>query len=65
MPGMNFKLNKLAGKGSETTTFDLAQLLPSERTAELHTESNLTMDAGGQSQALTTKQDVDLRFEAK
>jgi hypothetical protein len=65
MPGLKLKLNKLVGKGTGSNTFDLAQLLPSERTAELHTENYLSMDAGGQTQALTTKQDVNLRFEAK
>jgi len=65
MPGLKLKLNKLVGKGSENTTFDLAQLLPAERTAELHTENYLSMDAGGQPQTITTKQDVNLHFEAK
>jgi hypothetical protein len=65
MPGLKLKLNKLVGKGSEKTTFDLARLLPAERTAELHTENYLSMDAGGQPQAITTKQDVNLHFEAK
>jgi hypothetical protein len=65
MPGLKLKLKKLVGKGTESSTFDLAQLLPAERTAELHTENYLSMDAGGQPQAVTTKQDVSLRFEAK
>ena len=65
MPGMKLKLTKFAGKGTVSTTFDLGQLLPAERTTELHTEQNLTMDAGGQSQAVATKQDISLRLEAK
>lgn len=65
MPGMKLKLTNFAGKGTVNTKFDLGQLLPAERTTELHTEQNLTMDAGGQTQAVATKQDVSLRLEAK
>ena len=65
MPGMKLKLTKFVGKGTVSTTCDLAQLLPAERTTDLHTEQSLTMDAGGQPQALTTKTDVTLHLEAK
>jgi hypothetical protein len=65
MPGLKLKLTKLVGKGTGSSTLDLGQLLPAERTAELHTENYLSMDAGGQPQPVTTKQDVSLRFEAK
>ncbi|HVM47724.1 MAG TPA: DUF6263 family protein [Candidatus Acidoferrum sp.] len=65
MPGMKLKLNKLAGKGTVTTTFDLEHLLPAERVTELHSEQNVTMDAGGQPQTLVIKTDVSLRLQTK
>jgi hypothetical protein len=65
MPGLKLNLIKLAGKGSGTSTADLAQIFPLERIVEVHSEQSLTMDAGGQPQPMTIKTDVKLRFEAK
>lgn len=65
MPGMKLKLTKFVGKGTVSTTLDLARLLPAAKTTDLHTEQYLTMDAGGQSQELSTKTDASLRIEAK
>ena len=65
MPGMKVKLTKFVGKGTVSTTFDLAQLLPLDRTTELHNEQYVTMNAGGQPQELTIKKDTSLRLTAK
>jgi hypothetical protein len=65
MPGLKLNLTKMVGKGTGSTTFDLAQLLPLERTVDLHADQSLTMDAGGQPQAITVKTDMNFRSEAK
>jgi hypothetical protein len=65
MPGMKLKLTKFAGKGTVSTAFDLGQLLPTDKSTDLHTEQYLTLDAGGQPQALVSKTDVSLRITAK
>ena len=65
MPGLKLNLTKMTGKGTGSATSDLAQLLPSERTFELQSEQSLTMDAGGQSQAMTVKTDMSIHSESK
>jgi hypothetical protein len=65
MPGLKLNLTKLTGQGTGTATFDLTQLLPLEKTVDLHTEQTLSMDVAGQSQAMTIKTDMALRSQAK
>jgi hypothetical protein len=65
MPGLKLNLVKLTGKGTGTTTADLTQIFPLERTVEVNSEQSLTMDAGGQPQSITIKTEMKLHFEAK
>jgi len=58
-------LTKMVGNGSGEHTSDLAHLLPAEGTGKVHSETSMTMDMGGQKQAMTMKMDVNLRFESK
>ncbi len=65
LPGLKLKLTKMTGTGTGSTSVVLTQLLPAERTLDLHTEQAVTMDAGGQPQPLTVTTDLKLRSEAK
>jgi len=65
MPGVKLDLSKLTGEGTGEVTSDLTQLLPREATIESHTDLSLTMNMGGQKQAMTMKLDLTLRLETK
>ncbi len=65
MPGVKMNLTKMVGNGSAEWTFDLTHVLPIAGTSNDHSETSLTMSMGGQQQAMTTKMDVTLQFEAK
>ena len=65
MPGLKVDLTKMTGKGTGESTFDLAKLLPSAGTTDLHSETSMAMDMGGQKQAISTKMDLNVRLEAK
>ena len=55
----------MVGNGTGESTFDLAQLMPATGTANIHSETSMSMNIGGQNQAMTMKMDVSLQFEAK
>jgi hypothetical protein len=65
MPGMKMDLTKMVGNGSGERTFDLGHLLPVAGTEKAHSETSMTMNMGGQKQAMTMKMDLNLKFEAK
>jgi hypothetical protein len=65
MPGIKLDLSKMTGKGSSERTFDLAKLLPTAGTGKVHTDTAMSMNMGGQKQAMTMKMDMDVQFEAK
>jgi hypothetical protein len=65
MPGMKMDLTKMVGNGTGERTFDLTHLLPATGTGNVHSETAMTMNMGGQKQAMTMKMDVNLQFEAK
>jgi hypothetical protein len=46
-------------------SFDLAKLLPTAGTGKVHTDTAMSMNMGGQKQAMTMKMDMDVQFEAK
>ncbi len=63
--GVKMNLAKMTGSGTCERTSDLAKLLPIKGTGKVHSESSMTMNLGGQKQAMTMKMDATLRFEAK
>jgi hypothetical protein len=65
MPGLKVDLSKMVGNGTGEFKLDLAQLLPSEGGGNSQSELSMSMNAGGQSQAITTKIQTNVRFEAK
>lgn len=65
LPGITLNLSKMAGKGAGSVTLDLAQTLPPGSSADIDTELDMAMDAGGQPQPVTMKIETHLGFEAK
>jgi hypothetical protein len=65
MPTLKMDLTKMVGSGSGEHTSDLTHLLPTTGTGKVHSETSMTMNMGGQKQAMNLKVDVNLRFEAK
>jgi hypothetical protein len=65
MPGLKMDLTKMAGKGTGERTIDLGKLLPIAGTGEVRSETSMSLDAGGQKQAMTMKMDMNVRLEAK
>jgi hypothetical protein len=65
MPQVKMDLTKMTGNGKGEVTYDLTHLLPQEGTMEFHSEYAMSMNAGGQKQAMNMKMDANLRFDAK
>lgn len=65
MPGLKLDLTKMTGTGSGESTMDLGKLLPLTATADLHSETDLSMNMAGQKQAISTKLDANVRLESK
>jgi len=65
MPGLKVDVNKMIGTGTGQSMFDLGKLLPSEGTMDLHSETDMAMNMGGQKQAISTKLDLNVRLESK
>jgi hypothetical protein len=58
-------LIKMVGTGTGESKFDLGKLLPSEGTTDLHSETDMAMNMGGQKQPISTKLDLNVRLESK
>jgi hypothetical protein len=65
MPGFKMDLELMEGKGSGQSTLGLTKPLPQQGTASMHTETSMSLDMGGQKQAMKMKADTDVRFESK
>jgi len=65
MPGMKVALIKMTGTGTSQSTFDLGNLLPSTGTTDFHSETDMSVDMGGQNQPVSTKVDLNVQLEAK
>jgi phosphotransferase system HPr-like phosphotransfer protein len=65
MPGMKVDLTKMSGSGKGETTADLSHFLPELANADVHTEMSMTMNLGGQKQAMMLKTDATYHIEAK
>ena len=64
-PGMKLDVTKMTGTGAGQITFDLAKLLPAEGTMNLRSDMSMSLDMGGQKQAVNMKMDLDMRLEPK
>jgi hypothetical protein len=67
MPGTKVDLTRLTGKGTGEVTFDLAQILPPEASAEFHQDmtTSMTTSDSSQKQTTTTKMELHLHIESK
>ena len=65
MPGMKVDLIKMTGKGTGEHTFDLTKLVPTTGTTAFKSEASMSMNMGGQKQAMTVKADMNVQLEAK
>lgn len=65
MPGLKVDLNKMLGTGTGQSTFDLGKLLPVAGTTDLHSETDMAMNMGGQKQPISTKMDLNVHLESK
>ena len=55
----------MTGKGAGDVTFDLTRVVPALATLELHSESSMAMDAGGEPAPMNTVVDFNLKLESK
>jgi len=65
MPGLKVDLNKMVGTGTGQSTLDLGKLLPVAGTTDLHSETDMAMNMGGQKQPISTKMDLNVHLESK
>jgi hypothetical protein len=65
MPNAKLDLLNLKGQGTGNFTTDMAQLMPADASAEIHSELSMEMNMGAQKTPLTTTTDVNLHLEAK
>ena len=65
LAGMKMNVTKMTGKGTGQSTFNLNKLLPTVGTGNVLSEVSMTMNMGGQKQAMTMKTDINLKFESK
>ncbi len=62
MPAMKMDLTKMTGKGSGEVVSDLSRLLILEGKADAQTDASMTMNMGGQQQAMTIITDVKVQI---
>ena len=65
MPNVKLDLVKMTGNGTGTATLDQSRIVPAEGTLDTHSELSMSMNAGGQKQAMTMKVDLNLQIEGK
>ena len=65
MPGLKLDLIKMIGTGTGESTFELGKLLPVAGITDLHSETDMAMNMGGQKQPISTKMDLNVRLESK
>jgi len=65
IPGQTLDLIKLTGTGTADRTADLNHVLPTQLAVDSHSESNLSITAAGQKQAISIKTDLKVSLEAK
>lgn len=65
MPQMKADLVKMANKSTATISVDLTKLFPLQLSSDEHTDTTMSMDAGGQKQTMIMNNDTELRMESK
>jgi hypothetical protein len=65
MPGLKVDLAKMVGQSTSNTKIDLAKVLPVEGTVSSDTDVSMSMQAGGQKQAINSKIGMRMRLESK
>jgi hypothetical protein len=65
MPGLKVDLTRMEGTGAGDLTLDLAQVLPSQLTMDMHSEMSMGMNIAGQKQTMSMTMDLNMRLEAK
>ncbi len=65
MPGIKLDLTKMSGNGTGESKLELSQILPTEATADSHSEVNMGMNMGGQKQSMSMKMDINLKFQTQ
>jgi hypothetical protein len=65
MPQMKMDLVKLSSTGSGEMTTDLRQLVPVQATIDMHSDTTMAMDAGGQKNEMSMKMSINIRMESK
>ncbi len=65
MPGLKVDVTKMTGTGTSQGTLDLGKLMPTAGVTELHSETDMAMNMGGQKQTITTRLDLNARLESK
>ena len=65
MPGMKVDLTKLHSDGTGTSKIDLTKVSPVSGRGDIHTETSMGMNIGGQKQMMTMKMDMHIKVETK
>jgi hypothetical protein len=65
MPGLKLDLTKMEGNGTGEMTMELSKIVATDSLADIHAELNMSMDTGGQKQAMTMKMDSNVSVKAK
>ena len=65
LAGLKVDLIKMTGTGTGQSTFDLGKLLPSAGTTDLHSDTDMVLNTGGQKQPISTKLDLNVQLESK
>jgi hypothetical protein len=64
-PGMKLDVIKMTGTGGGEITLDVSKLLPVGGTLKRHSDYQMSVDMGGQKQAVNMKMDLEVRLESK
>jgi hypothetical protein len=65
MPGMKLDLTKMEGQGVGDFTFDTTRVLPLQGKMIFKSAMTMAMNAGGQSQSMVIKNDMDVTLVSK
>jgi hypothetical protein len=65
MPGLKMDLTKMVGQATSNTKVDLTKLMPVEGTMSSDSDVSMSMQAGGQKQAINSKIQMRMRLESK
>lgn len=64
MPGLKMDLSQMSGRGDGQVAFNLTQMLPEKAEMDLQSEFSMSMNMGGQKQAMTMKMGMKTSLES-